>query len=280
MNFRDLSIRNKLFISILFILILSSCFTVPITGRHQLRLIPNDTLLSTSFENYEKFLQENTLSNDSQETHLVQTVGLRIQHAVEKYMVDQGMSELLNGYKWEFNLIDKDEMNAFCMPGGKVIVYSKILETTRNEGGLAVVMGHEIAHAVAQHGNERMSQIPLTQMGGKALSTALANRPEETQRLWMDAFGMGANIGVLLPFSRVHESEADRLGLIFMAIAGYNPYDAVRFWTRMAQINQNDAPEEFLSTHPSDERRVKEIEKLIPSVMDYYEMSRQATLIA
>jgi predicted Zn-dependent protease len=251
-------------------LILLACSTVAVTGRKQLNLIPSSTMLSMSSEQYGEFLKANKLSTNQQETEMVKRVGGRIEKAVEKYFADQGLSSKLKGYSWEFNLVESDEVNAWCMPGGKVVVYTGILPVTRDEAGLAVVLGHEIAHAVAEHGNERMSQMLVTQLGGLALSEAIKSKPEQTQQLWMTAFGVGAQLGVLLPYSRLQESEADHLGLIFMAMAGYDPNTAVAFWERMAKMNQGQAPPEFLSTHPSDESRIKNIKSLIPEAMKYY----------
>lgn len=201
---------------------------------------------------------------------MVKRVGQRIQVAVEKYMADNNLRRQLEDYLWEFNLVESKEINAWCMPGGKVVVYTGILPITKDENGLAVVMGHEIAHAVAKHGNERMSQGLLTEMGGVALTVALRDKPAQTQQLFMTAFGVGAQVGVLLPFSRVQESEADHLGLIFMAMAGYDPHGAVTFWERMAQ--QGGAkPPEFLSTHPSDETRINKIKAELPEALQYYQ---------
>jgi predicted Zn-dependent protease len=257
-----------------FVLILSlfllACSTVAVTGRKQLNLIPSSTMLSMSTEQYGEFLKANKLSEDQQKTQMVKGVGGKIQKAVEKYFADQRMSDQLKDYAWEFNLVESDEVNAWCMPGGKVVVYTGILPITQDESGLAVVMGHEIGHAVAQHGSERMSQGLITQLGGMALSEALKNKPEQTQQLWMAAFGVGAQVGVLLPYSRLQESEADHLGLIFMSMAGYDPNTAVAFWERMAKMKEGAAPPEFLSTHPSDETRVKNIKALIPEAMQYY----------
>jgi predicted Zn-dependent protease len=205
---------------------------------------------------------------------MVQRVGRRIQGAVERYFAEHSMSDQLKGYAWEFNLVESKEVNAWCMPGGKVVVYSGILPIAGDEAGLAVVMAHEIAHAIAKHGNERMSQGLLTELGGIALSTALESYPEQTRALWMTAFGVGAQVGVLLPYSRLHESEADRLGLIFMAMAGYDPNEAPRFWGRMSAEKGGAAPPEFLSTHPSDKTRIEKIKEEIPEAMKYYERDR------
>jgi predicted Zn-dependent protease len=238
-------------------LLLLACSTVAVTGRKQLNLIPSSTMQSMSAEQYGDFLKSNQLSGDQQKTGMVKGTGTKIQKAVEKYFADKGISNKLKGYEWQFNLVESEEVNAWCMPGGRVVIYTGILPVTKDESGLAVVMGHEIAHAVAEHGNERMSQMLVTQLGGMALSKALEEKPEQTQQLWMATFGL-------------HENEADRLGLIFMAMAGYDPNNAVEFWERMAKMKGGGAPPEFLSTHPSDETRIKNLKALIPEAMQYY----------
>ncbi len=255
-------------------LVFLNCATVPVTGRQQLNLIPGSTMLSMSFQQYDDFLKSNKLSDNQQQTQMVKRVGAGIQHAVEQYFTEKNMAAELSQYAWEFNLVESDEVNAWCMPGGKVVVYTGILPVTKNETGLAVVMGHEIAHAVAGHGNERMSQGLLTELGGMALAKALEQKPEQTQQLWMTAFGIGAQFGILLPYSRLQESEADHLGLIFMAMAGYDPNEAVDFWQRMAANNAGQAPPEFMSTHPSDETRIKKIKAELPEAMKYYRQTR------
>ena len=247
-----------------------SCSQVPITGRRQLNLIPNDTINAMSFDQYAQFLQEHRLSENRDQRMRVRRVGRRIQRAVETFFAQENMSDQLRGYDWEFNLIEDEAINAWCMPGGKVVIYTGILAITQNEAGLAVVMGHEIAHAVAEHGGERMSQGLLTQLGGLALEKALESKPAQTRSLFLAAYGIGSQIGVLLPYSRLHESEADHLGLIFMAMAGYDPHEAPDFWERMAAAKQGGAPPEFLSTHPSDATRIRQMRKLIPEAMQYY----------
>jgi predicted Zn-dependent protease len=247
---------------------------VPLTGRRQLNILPDATVLSMSFQEYDSFMKANKLSADARQTAMVKRVGKRIEGAVENYFAQQGMTRELSGYQWEFNLVDSKEMNAWCMPGGKVVVYTGILPVTKDETGLAVVMGHEIAHAVAKHGNERMSQQLVAQMGGVALSKALEEKPEKTRELWTAAFGLGSQVGVLLPFSRLQETEADRLGLTFMAMAGYDPHKAVDFWKRMASQQEGAAPPEFLSTHPSDETRIQKLNELVPEAMKYYTAAR------
>jgi predicted Zn-dependent protease len=252
------------------VFLLIACSTVPITGRKQLNLIPAGTMQAMSYQEYGTFLQSHKLSSNTQQVDMVRRVGNDIKNAVERYFAEKGLSKQLNGYQWEFNLVESPDVNAWCMPGGKVVIYTGILPITQSEAGLAVVMGHEVAHAVAEHGNERMSQGLLTQLGGMALSEALSNKPAETRALFMTAYGVGAQVGVLLPYSRTHESEADRLGLIFMAMAGYDPNEAVAFWQRMSAHKGGQAPPEFLSTHPSDQTRIANIQKHMSEALKYY----------
>ncbi len=262
--------KRYAFIIFMLLFFLASCSTVPITGRAQLNLIPDSTMNSMSFQQYGDFIKTNKISKDEKKTRMIKRVGEKIQKSVERFFAEKKMSEELEGYDWEFNLVESPEVNAWCMPGGKVVVYTGILPIAQGETGLAVVMGHEIAHAIAEHGNERMSQGLIAQMGGVALSTALAEEPEGTQKLWMTVFGVGAQYGVLLPYSRTQESEADRLGLVFMAMAGYDPNEAVGFWKRMAEKKDGKAPPEFMSTHPSDETRINKIKEAIPEAMKHY----------
>lgn len=257
-----------LFLSVL--ISVSACSSVPITGRRQLKIVSDATIIQMSLKEYSDFLKENKLSENEKEVQMVVSVGRHIQKAVEEYFSERGMSDLLEGYQWEFNLVEGEEVNAWCMPGGKVVVYTGLLPVARDEDGLAVVMGHEIAHAVANHGGERMSQALIAQMGGIALAVAIRDKPRQTQQLWMTAFGLGAAVGVMLPYSRLHETEADELGLIFMATAGYDPRKAIDFWERMAEKKAGKAPPEFLSTHPADETRIRNIRAMIPTALDYY----------
>jgi len=266
--------RSQRLVQILLALVLTglvawSCSTVPLSGRTQLNLVSESEMQGMSYTQYDQFLKENKLSTNAQKTALVRQVGTRIQHAVEAYMAKSKISNQLDGYKWEFNLIESEEINAWCMPGGKVVVYTGLLPVCKDENGLAVVLGHEIAHAVARHGAERMSQGMVAQGLGEALSVALASKPAETQQLWMTAFGVGAQYGALLPFSRQQESEADHLGLIFMAMAGYDPHGAVTLWERMSQTGSAKPPE-IMSTHPSDATRIANLKKLMPEAMTYY----------
>lgn len=249
---------------------LVSCATVPVTGRSQLNLLPSDQLMAMSTDTYRQFLREHELVTGTQQAQMVQRVGRQVAQAVEQYLRQQGKSDLIQGFDWEFNLVKDDSINAFAMPGGKVVVFTGMLPVAENEAGLATVIGHEVAHVIAQHGNERMSQQMLAQLGTQALGVALQQQPEQTRQLLMAAVGMGAQVGVLLPYGRLQESEADRLGLIFMAMAGYDPQKAVDFWQRMAAANQGQAPPEFLSTHPAHGTRIQNLKEYMPEAMRYY----------
>lgn len=251
--------------------IMYSCATVPVTGRSQLAVLPDSELNAMAFQQYDSVIRTAELSDNRQQAAMVKEVGNKIKNAVQKYMRDNNLRGELDGYKWEFNLIEDDDVvNAWCMPGGKVAFYTGIMPICKDENGVAVVMGHEVAHAIARHGNERMSQGLFQQLGGVALSVALRNSRELTQQLLMTAYGAGSTVGVMLPFSRLHESEADRMGLIFMAMAGYDPREAPEFWRRMASTSQGGQPPEFLSTHPSHERRIADLQAAIPEAMEYY----------
>lgn len=252
-------------------LLVAGCSTVAITGRQQLSLIPTSTMMSMSGQQYAEFLESHPVSTNREQTETVRRVGQRIRQAVERHFAAEGMSRELAGYAWEFNLVEDPQANAWCMPGGKVVVYTGLLPITQTETGLAVVMGHEIAHAVAEHGRERMSQQLVAQLGGMALSEALSAKPEETRRAWLAAFGAGAQVGALLPFSRLQETEADRLGILFMAMAGYDPREAVRLWQRMGQTRSGQPPPEILSTHPSDATRIRNLEKAMPEALRHYQ---------
>lgn len=262
---------NFLKISLLyfFLFVLTACTTVPVTGRKQLAFLPSSELLSLSNAQYDSFLKENKLSSDASKAAMVKRVGNNVKRAVELYMAQNNLSSRLSGFDWEFNLVENKAVNAWCMPGGKVVVYTGILPVAKDEAGLAVVLGHEIAHAIADHGNERMSQGLLQQLGGLTLSAALSNKPEKTRSLFMTAFGVGTEVGLMLPFSRQQESEADRIGLIFTALAGYDPREAPRLWERMEEVG-GDAPPEFLSTHPAAETRIKNLNSWMPEALKYY----------
>ncbi len=262
-----MKVKFIILLAVLFAVI--SCTTVAITGRKQFTIIPDSEMNSMSFAQYSQFLDSSAVITGTKEANMVKSVGVKIQNAVERYFAEQGMSNALDGYEWEFNLVNEDIINAWCMPGGKVVFYTGIMPICRDEAGIAVVMGHEVAHAIAKHGNERMSQQMVVQLGGMALSKALQEKSETTQQIYMTAFGLGSQVGIMLPFSRLHESEADEMGLIFMAMAGYDPNHAVSFWQRMADLG-GQKPPEFLSTHPSDETRIKDLKKLLPKALQYY----------
>jgi len=260
----------RVLIAVLVSLLLTACSTVPVTGRSRLSLIPGSSMLSMSAQQYGTFIKENKLSQNQQQIASVKRVGGCIQSAVERYFASTGLQEYLKNYEWEFNLVEDKQVNAWCMPGGKVVVYTGILPVAGDDAGLAVVMGHEIAHAIAEHGNERMSQGLIAQLGGVALSAAMATKPEVTRQLWMSVYGAGAQYGAILPYGRLQENEADHLGLVFMTMAGYDPNAAVSFWERMAAQKGGQAPPEFLSTHPADATRIANIKRLIPSVIEQY----------
>ena len=250
--------------------LISSCSTVPITGRKQLDLIPDNQMLSLSFSQYDQFLKSNKESTNQYDIDLVNRVGKRIAGAVEKYFAEKNLSSQLDGYKWEFHVIESKEVNAWCMPGGKVVVYTGILPVVQDDTGLAVVLGHEIAHAIAEHGNERMSQELLRQAGAVSLMVAMNDEPAQTRALWLGVYGAGTQLGIMLPYNRTQESEADHLGVIFMAMAGYDPHSAPEFWQRMSAVREGEQPPEFLSTHPSDETRMNDLKSWIPEAMQYY----------
>lgn len=269
---------NKSIISLFTFIILIGCATVPITGRKQLSLIPNSQILPLSYATYQDVLKESKLSTNQEQVSLVKTVGAKIQFAVEKFMADNKMSDELKGYSWEFNLIEDNQINAWCMPGGKVAFYTGIMPVCQNEAGVAVVMGHEIAHAIANHGGERMSQGLIQELGGVALAVAVKDKPEETQALFFTAYGIGTTYGAMLPYSRLQESEADKLGLIFIAMAGYDPHAAPKFWERMDAMAGSPPVPEWMSTHPSHDTRIEKLNAYMPEAMKFYNPSGQSTV--
>lgn len=261
---------KKAIILLLIAVIIYACATVPITGRKQLSLISNAEIIPMATTQYQEVIKKGPLSTNQEQTAMVKQVGTRIQKAVEKYMAEKGLSSELQGFAWEFNLIDDPKtVNAWCMPGGKVAFYTGILPICKDEAGVAVVMGHEVAHAIANHGRERMSQGLAANMGISTLGAAMGQNPTMTKDIFMQAVGMGTQIG-MLKFSRQHESEADKIGLIFMAIAGYDPQEAPKFWERMSAGSGGQKPPEWLSTHPSDETRIADLNKAMPEAMKYY----------
>lgn len=250
-----------------------ACSKVAITGRKQLKFIPKNFMLNMSKQSYSSFLQGNKVASGTADATLVRKVGTRVANAVNQYFKQNGMSDRIKDFQWEFNVVESPDVNAWCMPGGKVVFYTGILPITKDENGIAVVMGHEIAHAIAEHGNERMSQqlaIQGAAIGANVAIDAYAKEnPQLTQNIFNQAFGIGSTLG-MLAFSRKHELEADKLGLVFMAMAGYNPENAVGFWQRMAAMKNGQAPPEFLSTHPHDQRRIQQIQAYLPEAKKYY----------
>ncbi len=265
--------RNKFFILLFILSIPFACSENPITGRRQFSLLPESQLQQLSRQQYSQFLSSNRVlpASSNRDAEMVKRVGSRIASAITTYYSEKGLSKSLEGFQWEFQLVQSPDINAWCMPGGKVVVYTGLLPVASNEAGLAVVMGHEIAHAIALHGNERMSQGLLQQMGGIALQVALLDKPAETRNLFMAAYGVGTTVGAMLPFSRKQELEADRFGLLFSAMAGYNPSEAVPFWQRMARATGGaNKPPEFLSTHPADDTRISKMKHYTEEANSYY----------
>ena len=265
---------KHIFISILVALLLTSCALNLVTGRKQLSLVPESELQLMATSQYSTFLSENKVLNpqNNNSAAMVDRVGARISNAITKYYNSQGQQSVIEGYLWEFNTVDSKEVNAWCMPGGKVVVYSGLLPVTQNETALAIVIGHEIAHAIAKHGSERMSQAMMQQLGGMALQVALSQKTTETQNLFLQSYAIGSQVGAMLPWSRQQETEADQYGLIYAAMAGYNPQEAIPFWERMSNAG-GASPPEFLSTHPSDETRIRKLKQFMPEAMKYYTAS-------
>jgi predicted Zn-dependent protease len=262
----------KKIISILItgIFIFIHCQPVPITKRRQLDLVPQAQMVSLGIQSYQQVKDSLKTVTGTPQAQEVATVAKNITNAVITYLDQHKLSDRVKDFKWQYNLFEDTAVNAWAMPGGGIGVFTGILPYTKNDTGLAVVLGHEIAHVIAQHGDERMSQMLLVNMGGLGLSTALSTKPELTQKFAMAAFGLGTQVGVLLPYSRLQESEADHLGLIFMAMAGYDPHAAIPFWERMSNASKGPEVPEFLSTHPNDKKRIQNLEKLIPEAMKQY----------
>ncbi len=250
--------------------LLSGCATVPYTGRSQLALMPDREVLAMSNASYREVLGEAKVLTSTPEAGMIDRVGRRIARAAEEFLRDEGLAARAGDFRWEFALIEDDEtVNAWAMPGGKIAFYTGILPLTQDETGAAVVMGHEVAHALANHGRERLSQLLLFQLGYTGLDLALRQEPDTTRDLWLTAFGLGAQVGLLLPYSRTQEYEADQIGLILTARAGYDPRAAVPFWERMRAQGETQFLE-FLSTHPAPEKRIGEIEEMMPEALHYY----------
>lgn len=256
--------KCKLFFGLSILALVISCATNPFTGKSTLALVDNSQIFPSAFQQYGTFLKDNKVISGTTDAIRVETVGMRIRGAAEKWLNANGYKDYLKDYRWEYHLVDNKEVNAWCMPGGKIVVYSGILPITKDDAGLATVMGHEVSHALANHGQQRMSAGMLQELGAVGVGAAVGTKSEQTQQIAMTAYGAVTQFGGMLPFSRSHETEADKIGLTLMAIAGYNPEKAVEFWGRMSAASGGGKPAEFMSTHPSDETRIANLKRLIP----------------
>ncbi len=257
--------KSVLFFGLGILALAISCATNPFTGKSTMALVDNSEIFPSAFQQYGAFLKDNKVIAGTTDAKRVETVGMKIKGAAEKWLNANGYKDYLKDYKWEYHLVDNKEVNAWCMPGGKIVVYSGILPITKDDAGLATVMGHEVSHALANHGQQRMSAGMLQQAGAAGVALATGGKSSETQQMAMMAYSGVSQYGGMLPFSRSHESEADKIGLTLMAIAGYNPEIAVEFWGRMSASSGGGKPAEFMSTHPSDETRIANLKKLIPA---------------
>lgn len=244
------------------ILLFLSCATNPFTGKKTIALVPNSQLFPTAFQQYDQFLDEHNVVKGTSDAEMITRVGQRIAVAAERWLDANGHQGYLKDYKWEYNLVNDKTVNAWCMPGGKIVFYTGILPIADGETGVAAIMGHEVAHALANHGQQRMSAGLIQQ--GLAVAGNVAIKDEKSRNSFNQYYGIGTTVGVMLPFSRSHENEADKIGLTLMAIAGYNPDEAAELWKRMKANSGGKAPPEFLSTHPSNDKRIANLTKLAP----------------
>jgi len=259
---------KKIIILVAFMLLFIACSTLPITGRSRVNFVSDSQVLPASFAQYKGFLSENKMSKNKEMTNQIKDIGKNISEAVDRFMRANNMTSEANAYKWEFNLIEDKTVNAWCMPGGKVVFYTGIMPICANENGVAAVMGHEVAHAFAKHGQERMSQGRMQQIGGLAVALGTSKKDPKTQQIWNTAFGITTGLGVL-KFSRVHEQEADRLGLVFMLMAGYDGSEAAEVWVRMSEKSNGKSQPEILSTHPSNTSRIQDLKNYLPTAKMY-----------
>ena len=266
---------KKIMVIAAFVTAMVACSKNSITGRNQLAILPESELRAMAAQEYQQFLSQNRVvsASSSRDAEMVRRVGQRLTTAIKQYYSKKGLTEELEGYNWEYNLVDAKDVNAWAMPGGKMVVYTGLLPVTQNEAALAVVIGHEITHALAKHGNERMSQTMVAQGIGIAGGILTAGN-ERVNSIFNNVYGPAASLGVLLPNSRKQELEADRFGLIFTAMAGYNPREAIPLWERMAAMSQGNRPPEFMSTHPSEETRIQRLQQLMPEALKYYKPMR------
>lgn len=254
---------KKLIFLLLILITFAECSTVPITGRKRVNFVSDSQVLPASFDQYKNFINENKLSSDEVKSNQIKRVGKNISEAVDRFMRANGMEKEAETYEWEFNLVDDKTVNAWCLPGGKIVFYTGILPICANEDGVAAVMGHEVAHAFAKHGQERMSKGQIQQLGGLAVALGTSNKDPKTQQIWNLAYGIGSTAG-MLAYSRTHETEADKLGLVFMLMAGYNGNEAAEVWVRMSERAGKSNTPEFFSTHPSHERRIENLREYLP----------------
>lgn len=256
---------KKHFVAYMFIVLsILSCAKNPFTGKNTFNFVSNSELFPTSFQQYGTFLKDNKVIVGTTDAKRVETVGIKIKMAAEKYLEANGFKDYLKDYVWEYKLVESKEVNAWCLPGGKIVFYSAILPICKDDAGMAAVMGHEVAHALANHGAQRMSAGILQQAGAGLVGAAVDAKSSQEKQLWMTAYGGITQYGGMLPFSRSHESEADKIGLILMSIAGYDPITAISFWERMSANSGGKSQSEFLSTHPSDATRIQNLKKLLP----------------
>ena len=260
--------KKKVSVWLSMLLFLAACSSVPLTGRKQMLLVSDSEVLSSSLTQYSDYMKTATKSTSKNGSAMVTRVGKKIAAATEQYLKNNGLESEIKHFSWEFNLVKDDQVNAFCMPGGKIVVYEGLMQLVDSDDELAVVVGHEVAHAVAKHSNERMSQQLMAQYGAQIIGQALSNKSAAVQQIGNSVYGLGAQYGVMLPFSRKHESEADYMGLVFMTMAGYNPEVAVNFWQKMS-AGKSGATPEFMSTHPSDATRISDIQKYLPELEKY-----------
>jgi predicted Zn-dependent protease len=257
---------RKIIIAVGVVLLITACATNPFTGKKTMALVPNSQLFPTAFAQYDQFLTENKVVTGTKDAEMITRVGQRIAAAAERWLTANGHAGYLNDYKWEYNLVDDKTVNAWCMPGGKIVFYTGILPIAKNETGVAAIMGHEVAHALANHGQQRMSAGMLQQFG--AVAGNIAIKDEESRNAFNQYYGIGSQVGLMLPFSRSHETEADKIGLYIMAVAGYNPDEAAELWKRMKANSGGEAPPEFMSTHPSNDSRISNLTALAPNAKE------------
>ncbi len=258
--------KRVLFIGLGATLLIMACATNPFTGKSTLALVGNSEIFPSAFQQYNQFLSESKVVTGTADAKKIETIGTKIKVAAEKWLGANGHSSYLDGYQWEYKLVESKDVNAWCMPGGKIVFYTGILPICKTDAGIACVMGHEVSHALANHGQQRMSAGLLQQLGGAGVAMATGGKSAETQQMAMTAYGAATQLGGMLPFSRNHETEADQIGLLLMAIAGYNPEESIAFWERMSAASGGNKPPEFMSTHPADATRIANLRALIPQV--------------